>query len=616
MYYCELIHGNLQPLKRVWFAPFTMCGIGGMLGNPDSAIIERMNWLMRHRGPDGNDVWADENIALGHTRLAIVDVSGSDQPISAQSGNILIANGEIYNHLNLRANHTHYPWTTNGDSEAILALHENALATNQGPLSAKQHAKWISKLNGMYAIAIWNPRDKQLILARDPMGIKPLMRTEVDGSLLFASEAKALRAHEGHIPQIDELALVARLAWEYPLDGTTLLKDVAQIRPGTVETWSLDHNGCAVLTGKATVEKQKVDPTDTWNPDLEASKLLESFVVSVEERLMSDVPVGIVLSGGLDSSLVAAVAHEAAQRSGNPVPACWTVAESEENPDWQAAELVASSLELEHHQHILQEDSFDTMLPDLAWHGEDLDVTVLFFQPLFEKMSQSVTVGLCGQGADELHAGYPRYRDLNHHSSVIQSRFDMMSHPSKSIIENGQLPVGDYYYSNDHSATAHTSSLDDFLQFELDSGQLSNFQLRLVDRHSMAHSLEVRVPFLGKSHRQASHKLPMQWRLPPSFEEKIALRRAADLTKLPAEIVRRPKLPAGTATSPMLLHKMLEQLDGRAQQIMSKYPLISGAFKDQPDLAIGLGLFEAMHILDGGRSKRSGTAIDLLDEVI
>ena len=137
----------------------------------------------------------------------------------------------------------------------------------------------------------------------------------------------------------------------------------------------------------------------------------------------------------------------------------------------------------------------------------------------------------------------------------------MMSHPSKSIIENGQLPVGDYYYSNDHSATAHTSSLDDFLQFELDSGQLSNFQLRLVDRHSMAHSLEVRVPFLGKSHRQASHKLPMQWRLPPSFEEKIALRRAADLTKLPAEIVRRPKLPAGTSTSPMLLQKMLEQLD-------------------------------------------------------
>ena len=596
--------------------PFIMCGIGGMLGNPDSAVVECMNAIMHHRGPDGNDVWTDEDISLGHTRLAIVDINGSDQPILAQSGNILIVNGEIYNHLNLRKNNAQYPWTTNGDSEAILALHERALSTSRTKLSAKQHAKWISQLNGMYAIAIWNPKQKQLLLARDPMGIKPLVRTEVDGSLLFASEAKALRAHEGHIPQIDELALIARLAWEYPLDGTTLFRGVAQVRPGTVETWSIDDNGCATITGKATVEMQKVEPADTWNPDTDASKLLESFVVSVEERLMSDVPVGIVLSGGLDSSLVAAVAHEAAQRSGNPVPACWTVAESEENADWKAAELVTSALELEHHQHILEEDSFDKMLPNLAWHGEDLDVTVLFFQPLFEKMSESVTVGLCGQGADELHAGYPRYRDLNHHSSVIQSRLDLMSHPSKTIIEDGQLPIGDYYYFNDHSATAHTSSLDDFLQFELDSGQLSNFQLRLVDRHSMAHSLEVRVPFLGKSHRQVSHKLPMHWRLPPSMEEKVALRRAADLTKLPAEIVRRPKLPAGTATSPTLLQNMLLQMDGRAQQIMSKYPFISGAFKDQPDLAIGLGLFEAMHILDGGRSKRSGTAIDLLDEVI
>ena len=593
-----------------------MCGIGGMLGNPDSAIIERMNSIMHHRGPDGNDVWVDENISLGHTRLAIVDIDGSDQPILSQSGNVLVANGEIYNHQKIRTNNTQYPWNTNGDSETILALHESAIAKSQTILSAKQHATWISQLNGMYAIAIWNPKDKQLLLARDPMGIKPLVRTEVDGSLLFASEAKALRAHEGHIPQIDELALVARLAWEYPLDGTTLLKGVAQVRPGTVETWSLDESGFAILTGKANVEMQKVDPASDWYPDTEASKLLESFVVSVEERLMSDVPVGIVLSGGLDSSLVAAVAHEAAERSSNPVPACWTVAESEDNPDWQAAELVASTLELEHHQHILQEDSFDKMLPDLAWHGEDLDVTVLFFQPLFEKMSQSVTVGLCGQGADELHAGYPRYRDLNNHSSVIQSRLDSINHSSKSIIEEGQLPVGDYYYCNDHSATAHTSSLDEFLQFELDGGQLSNFQLRLVDRHSMAHSLEVRVPFLGKSHRQASHKLPMNWRLPPSMEEKAALRRAADLTKLPAEIVRRPKLPAGTATSPKLLQQMLAQLDGRAQQIMRKYPLISGAFKDQPELAIGLGLFEAMHILDGGRSKRSGTAIDLLDEVM
>ena len=154
--------------------------------------------------------------------------------------------------------------------------------------------------------------------------------------------------------ELDEQALVARLAWEYPLDGTTLLKDVVQIRPGTVEVWKLDSTGRAYLSDRATIESQKIDPASDWNPERDAGNLLETFVEGVSERLMSDVPVGIVLSGGLDSSLVAAVAHEAAERAEQPVPACWTVAESEDNPDWMAAEEVASSFDLVHHQHILE----------------------------------------------------------------------------------------------------------------------------------------------------------------------------------------------------------------------------------------------------------------------
>ena len=232
--------------------------------------------------------------------------------------------------------------------------------------------KWISKLDGMFAFALWS--NQQLILARDPVGIKPLMRTIVGDTLLFSSEAKALRAHEGYVPKIDNLAMKARIAWEYPLDATTLFAGVHQVRPGTVEVWEL-VDGKPVMTSQSRFEVQKVEPTQSWS---DAESLLESFVVSVQDRLMADVPVGIVLSGGLDSSLVCAVAREAAQRAQQPVPACWTVAESEDNPDWQAAELVSSSLDLQHHQHILEEDSFNSRLPDLAWHGEDLDLTVLF----------------------------------------------------------------------------------------------------------------------------------------------------------------------------------------------------------------------------------------------
>jgi asparagine synthetase B (glutamine-hydrolysing) len=248
-------------------------------------------------------------------------------------------------------------------------------------------------------------------------------------------------------------------------------------------------------------------------------------------------------------------------------------------------------------------------LPDLAWHGEDLDLTVLFFQPLFAKMSESVTVGLCGQGADELHAGYPRYRNLPEHAMEIQNRLKMLDCNLSSL-------NGDEWWSNNHQPSNHCKSLTDFLQFELDHGQLSNFQLRLVDRHSMAHGFEVRVPFLGSAHRKHANRLPMDWRLSSSFEEKSALRKAADLTGLPKEIVRRPKLPAGRATSPIMIQNLLEELMPRVEQIATKYPRYQQALLKQPDIAIGLGLFEAMHILDEGRFKRRGDVSSLLDEVI
>ncbi|MBT4065936.1 MAG: asparagine synthase (glutamine-hydrolyzing) [Euryarchaeota archaeon] len=570
-----------------------MCGIGGMLGQPDKVVLSRMIDLMEHRGPDGRGTYEDDFCGLAHARLAILDLVGSPQPLRGP-GKVAVVNGEFYNHLDLKSNS--YNYSTNGDSEVILSLH-----TGKG--NANDHAKWISKLDGMFAFALWS--NGQLILARDPVGIKPLMRTIVDDCLLFSSEAKALRAHESYIPQIDDFAMQARIAWEYPLDATTLFADVHNVRPGSVEVWEL-IDGKPRMTSSSRFEIQKVLPTSDWN---DPEGLLDSFTLSVSDRLMADVPVGIVLSGGLDSSLVCAVARQAAEIAEQDVPECWTVAESEDNPDWQAAELVASSLDLKHHQHILEPDSFHSKLPDLAWHGEDLDVTVLFFQPLFAKMAESVTVGLCGQGADELHAGYPRYRDLEGHSKLIRSRLSDMD----CSLTNLQ---GDSWWSDDLTPEAHTKSLEDFLQFELEHGQLSNFQLRLVDRHSMAHSLEVRVPFLGSRHREDSNKLPMDWRLPPSHDEKAALRSAAELTNLPTEIVRRPKMPAGRATSPRMIDSVLDELNYFVEPIANRYPRLKRALIKQPEIAIGLGLFESMHILDGGISKRSGDLTSLLEEVV
>lgn len=531
-------------------------------------------------------------------------------------GAVVILNGEIYNHRDLRAKHSGYPFQTAGDTEAVLAAHHAARKRATGDLTAKDHAAWLSTLDGMYAIALWHPASRELILARDPMGIKPLSRTMVDDSLMFASEVKAFRADERYVPELDELAMAARLVWEYPLDGTTLLKGVHQVRPGTVERWGLNQHHQPVLLDVADIERQLLDPSPTWDPNANAADLLESFVSGVQQRLMADVPVGIVLSGGLDSSLVAAVAHEAAERAGQPVPECWTVAESEDNPDWQAAEVVASHHDLVHHQHLLEASAFEKRLPKLAWHGEDADVTVMFFHPLFEHMANHVKVGLCGQGADELHAGYPRYGALADHGRTLRQRMDALPDHLNAALINGGLHGEEGWFSAAHDPETITSDLQTMLNFELEHGQLSNFQLRLVDRHSMAHSLEVRVPFLGSDHRAASYTLPADWKRGAGREEKAALRQAADLTRLPKDIVRRPKLPAGRATSPSMLEQFLTERRSQTEELLEHYSQWAPVLKGQEELALGLGLFESLHLREDGHHRISHSIDDLIAEVI
>ena len=593
-----------------------MCGIAGVLGHPDTAVLQRMNRLQQHRGPDENDVWHDEHVGFAHARLSILDLQSSQQPMTGVEGSVVILNGEIYNHRDLRAKHSGYPFQTAGDTEAVLAVHYAARQRATSELTAKDHAAWLSTLDGMYAIALWHPASRELILARDPMGIKPLSRTMVDDSLMFASEVKAFCADERYVPELDELAMAARLVWEYPLDGTTLLKSVHQVRPGTVERWGLNLHHQPVLLDVADIERQVLAPSPAWDPNANAADLLESFVSGVQQRLMADVPVGIVLSGGLDSSLVAAVAHEAAERAGQPVPECWTVAESEDNPDWKAAEVVASHHDLVHHQHLLEASAFEKRLPKLAWHGEDADVTVMFFHPLFEHMAKHVKVGLCGQGADELHAGYPRYGALADHGQTLKQRMNALPDHLNAALLNGGLPREEGWYAPAHDPETITGDLQTMLNFELEHGQLSNFQLRLVDRHSMAHSLEVRVPFLGSAHRAASYTLPAEWKRGAGREEKAALRQAADLTRLPKDIVRRPKLPAGRATSPSMLEEFLTERRSQTEELLEHYNQWAPVLKGQEELALGLGLFESLHLREDGHHRTSHSIDDLIAEVI
>jgi len=627
-----------------------MCGISAMLGNPDDEIVKRMTKLQSHRGPDGSGMWSDELCSLGHSRLSIVDIIGSNQPLLSSKGAVLIHNGEIYNHSDLRNQMSQYSWTTKGDSETIIALHSSlgnndlsektvhSSATRDNGLfrykkgysdlgnPATRHLSWVSKLDGIWGFVLWDPVQCELILSRDVLGVKPLVRTIVGNSLLVGSEAKAFRAHENYNSELDTNSLVARLAYEYPLDNTTLFKNVVQVAPGSIETWKLDENNNPILTGIAMLPRVKPSESNNWNPSTDAKLLLESLGSSIADRLMSDVPLGVVLSGGLDSSLIVALAKSSAELKGVPTPECWTVAEDEDNPDWIAAELVASEFEIPHHQHILESDLFWKYMPRLSWNGEDLDVTVAFFQPLFETMSKDVKVGLCGQGADELHAGYSRYANLQKHSDLITSRLNscednfaqkllglggskLSSGEGKGLPWNKSTHIPDVNYKN----------LEKTLQFEINNGQLSNFQLRLVDRHSMGNGLEVRVPFLGNSHLESSSQLPMQWKLGMSsdgFIEKAALREAAKLSGLPESIIHRPKLAAGTSTSPSLLGDFIHELKPRIDEIILKNTPYEKLLRAQQDIAIGLALFESVHVIDNGIGREDKGVVELVDDYL
>jgi len=601
-----------------------MCGIAGILGNGNLSDAESMVSAIIHRGPNGSGFFKEDvkqgvgTITFGHSRLSIIDLLNSNQPIESDHGCTLLFNGEIYNYISLREKLTDYPFRTNGDGESILALHKKYISdfskrnTEGTHNPALKHVEWVRKLDGMWGFAIWDNRANELILCRDTMGVMPIVRTILnDGTLLFASEVKAFHTHPDFSAMPDINALSVRLAYEYPLDQTTLFSNVTSVGIGTIETWSLDENGRAYLTGVVNYDKPRVKLAKSWNPATQAKVLLESLRNSIEDRLMADVPVGVVLSGGLDSGLIASIANDVAISKSIDRPSAWTVADSEENVDLKAACLVAKHHDLDHKVSIQDEDTMWKGLSKFSWHGEDLDITVIFWQSVFEMMNGHTNVALCGQGADELHAGYSRYRNLNAHSRVIRERLELAEEITISSNDRG---LGKAWSEESIYPEHNLKDIPSALEFEQTRGQLSNFQLRLGDRHSMSYGIEARVPFLSSNHRSISNRLPISYRI-SSHDEKMALRTAAELTRLPMEIVRRPKLPAGTATSPKLVSDIINELTPHVSQWIDDYGVLAKQLRKQPDMAIGLRLFHAVHFTDTSNNLRSGDLLSLLEDV-
>ncbi len=377
-----------------------MCGIAGIFhlatAKPvDPLRVERMCDAIAHRGPDGHGIWTAPGVGLGHRRLSIIDVAGSPQPMASADGRaMLVFNGEIYNYRELREELRSggAMFHTDGDSEVILAAYQ----------------RWgvgcLPRLHGMFAFAIYDLEQRSLLLARDRLGVKPLFMAPLsDGSLIFGSELKALTAHPLLRREADPLAVEDYLAWGYVPDTRSMLKGVEKLPAGHYRL--LRHNAAPPR------------PVQWWDvsfaerrrgsaADLEA-ELLHLLRQAVTSRMVSDVPLGAFLSGGVDSSSVVALMAEA---SSTPVKTCsigFDVAALDES---SYADSIARRFHTDHRARTVSPDDFEAIDQLVGMFDEPFaDASALPTWRVCQLARETVTVALSGDGADEALAGYRRH---------------------------------------------------------------------------------------------------------------------------------------------------------------------------------------------------------------
>lgn len=378
-----------------------MCGIAGIfhLTTPkpvDPARLERMCAAMAHRGPDGQGVWTAPGVGLGHLRLSIIDVAGSPQPMASSDGRaMLVFNGEIYNFRELREELRGGGATfhTDGDSEVILAAWQR-----WGP-------DCLPRLHGMFAFAIYDLTQRSLFLARDRMGVKPLFYAPLsDGSLAFASELKGLTAHPLLRREIDPLAVEDYLTWGYVPDHRSILQGVHKLPAG--HSLLLRHDA-PLPAPRQWWDVSFAERRQGKTADLEA-ELLHLLRQAVTSRMVSDVPLGAFLSGGVDSSSVVALMAEA---SGSPVKTCSIGFEVSALDESSYAEQVARRFHTDHRARMVSPDDFQHVDALAAMFDEPFaDASALPTWRVCQLARETVTVALSGDGADEAFAGYRRHK--------------------------------------------------------------------------------------------------------------------------------------------------------------------------------------------------------------
>ncbi len=551
-----------------------MCGIAGIVGQQgdaiDAASVHRMCQTIVHRGPDDEGIYAQGAVGLGMRRLSIIDLSGGHQPIHNEDQTIwIVFNGEIYNFPELRAElesrgHRFY---THTDTEVIVHLYE------------EMGADCIRKLRGMFAIALYDQRKGSLLLARDRMGKKPLHYALHNGRILFGSEIKTILAVAPELAEISTEGLLQYFYFGYIADPLTVFQKIHKLPPGCL----LEYAG-----GKIDVRQYWDVPAMGTNAPISEDELLQELEKQLAEavriRLISDVPLGALLSGGVDSSIVVALM---ARASAKPVKTFSIGFRNQQFDETKYARMVAEKFGTDHHELIVESDIEQT-LGFLSGMLEEPfgDSSMLPTYHVCQMARKYVTVALSGDGGDELFAGYDRYaiamnrRDLNRMSPAAAKFYHRHVHPrvpsgmyGRNRAWNALLSTRDRYlddvsylpalhrersvFSSDFlKAAAHLP--DPLAQFQgyydhapaqdtlsrlmyLDvKTYLAGDILTKVDRMSMATSLEVRVPMLDHVFVEWTAALPVEWKF-RNGTRKYVLKKLAERLGIPSDLLHRRK---------------------------------------------------------------------------
>ena len=561
-----------------------MCGINGIALSEssqrrlDPRVLERMRDVIAHRGPDDRGIFVDDRVGLGHRRLSIVDVAGGRQPMSNEDGTLhIVYNGEVYNHGDFRQSleARGHVYKTHCDTETILHLYE------------EHGAGAVDHLRGMFAFAIWDQPKRELFIARDRLGVKPLYYAHTsDGSHFFASEIKSLLAAGAVAPEINFQALPDYLANHATSNDETLFRGIRRLLPGHTLTW---------VNGRVSI-KQYWDMDfghgrDEGRSDQDlVEEWTDLFRTSVRLRLMADVPLGMFLSGGIDSSAIAGVMS---QMVSEPIKTFSVAFAERQANELEYARLVADKFKTDHHEIIVSPEDFFSALPKLVWHEDEpiahpSSVALYFVSRL---ASQHVKVVLTGEGSDESLAGYERYyktiynmalgpgyhrftsdkmrRAIRQCLSGLPARsrirqklrrtflylspdIETLYYDNFAVFPRTMLPplltnetreragrLDPYATMRNYFEKTRAGLLDRMLYVDLKT--YLHELLMKQDQMSMAASIESRVPFLDHKLVEFSSRLPSRMKLRRGWTTKYILRQSMK-GLLPETILKRPKM--------------------------------------------------------------------------